>query len=65
MLKENVDDFWIIGLNTLNDYTSDFDLDTMAFSIVDYNGNKSYGSTESALYTVDVENTTPWGQVAF
>lgn len=29
LLQENDDDFWVLGLNALDYYTSDFDLDNM------------------------------------
>lgn len=63
MFKENSDDQWVFGLNLLTQYTVDFDLDNMAFSIKDYSGFKSWESNQEPFELVSVENSTPWDKI--
>lgn len=64
MFKSNPDDEWIFGLNLLNQYTIDFDIDNMAFSMVNYNGVKDFESLEEGFEAVIVENGLPWDAIA-
>ena len=45
LLKRSSTDEWRLGLNFLNQYTTDFDQDNMRVSIVNYNNNKPWTSS--------------------
>lgn len=59
--KSNANDEWVLGLNFLNYYTLDVDMDNSNFSLVDYSGVKTFESTTAAFETIDPSpEATPW-----